>query len=168
MNVNLSSNLIAKYNETRIDVDEVKQRISEHNPETAKKNDEVCISEEGKLALEEKMAETRDAVLPHIQGKISNIRRQYYVDKFGEKLIATEKSKDMDAYFQKMKTMHEEMQDEIERKYENSKQEDVYFISQNGVIEELTKDKEMELLNFAYDSHKSLVLNSMKIWEKGL
>lgn len=165
MNVNVCSNLIAKYNETRIDVDKVKQRLNEQNSESTKKTDEVCISEEGKIALEEKMTEVLAEITPHIEGKLSDISSQYYVDVFGEKLIASEKSKDMDAYFKKMKTIYHEMQEDIETKYNNDKQEEVYFISQNGVIEELTKEKELGLLDYAYESHKTLMENSMKIWK---
>lgn len=34
-------------------------------------------------------------------------------------------------------------------------------------VEKLTKEKELELLRFAYESHKELMTNSMKILEKG-
>lgn len=71
----------------------------------------------------------------------------------------------MDAYFKKMKTIYHEMREDIEIKYDNDKQEEVYFISQNGVIEELTKEKELGLLDYAYESHKTLMENSMKIWK---
>lgn len=161
----MNSNMIAKYNQTRIDVDNIKQKISEQKAGSTKKTDEVCISEEGKTALEEKMIGAHYEAAPHIRGKLSNISSQYYVDAFGEKLIASEKSKDMDAYFQKMKTIHNEMQEKIEEKYDNSEQEEVYFISKSGGIELLTKDKELEMLDSAYESHKSLMLNSLKIWE---
>lgn len=167
MNVNVSSDMIAKYNQTKIDVDNVKQKIIEHKTEVAKKTDEVCISQEGKTALEKRMSEFRDETVLHIKGKLSDISSQYYVDVFGEKLIASEKSKDMDAYFNKMKTIYHEMQKDIEAKYDNDKQEEVYFVSQNGGIEALTKDKELELLDYAYETHKMLMTNSMKIWEKG-
>lgn len=168
MNVNVTSNMIAKYNQTRIDVDKVNRKISEHKAETAKKVDEVCISERGKIALEEKMAEVRGEAAPHIKGKLSDISSQYYVDAFGEKLIASEKSKDMDAYFQKMKTICNEMQEDIEVKYDNCMQEEVYYISQNGEFEMLSEDKELELLDSAYETHKMLIVNSMKIWARGL
>lgn len=167
MNVNLSSNLIAKYNEITIDMDKVKQSISEQNVENPQKKDEIYISEEGKIALEENLSEFRGETVPHIKGKFSEISRQYYVDTFGEKLITSEKSKDMDAFFNKMKTLYHEMQVDIEAKYDNDKQEEVYCISRNGGIEALTKDKEMELLDYAYETHKMLMKNSMKIWEKG-
>ena len=166
MNIKVNSNMITKYNQTKIDMEHVKLKINEHKAEKTKKTDEVCISEEGKIALEKKMMESFDESVPHIEGKISDISSQYYIDTFGEKLLESEKSKDMDAVFKKMKTLHQELQEDIKTKYNNEKNEEVFFINGNGVIEELTMDKEMELLDQAYEAHKMLITNSMKIWEK--
>jgi len=107
MNIKVNSNMIAKYNQTKIDMEHIKLKINEHKAEKTKKTDEVCISEEGKIALEKKMMESFDESVPHIEGKISDISSQYYIDTFGEKLLESEKSKDMDAVFKKMKTLHQ-------------------------------------------------------------
>lgn len=167
MNINTRSHLMATYNEMNVSVENVKQRIGNQKQADSRKMDKCCISEEGKTALEEKMSEAHDNTLPHVAGKISNISRQFYVDMFGEKLQATEKSEEMDAFFVKMQSLHKEMQKEIESKYDNSKQEDIYFVSLTGDVEKLTKEKELELLRFAYESHMDLMTNSMKIWENG-
>ncbi len=167
MNINTRSHLMATYNEMNVNVENVKQRIGNQKTEDSRKMDKCCISEEGKTALAEKLSETHGNSLPHITGKLSNISHQSYVDLFGEKLQTTEKSEDMDAFFVKMQLLHEELQKEIESKYNNSKQEDTYFVSLTGDVEKLTKENELELLRFAYESHKDLMTNSMKIWENG-
>ena len=167
MNINTRSHLMATYHEMSVNVDKVKHRIDNQKWADSRKTDECCISEVGKSALEEKMPKFHDNTMPHITEKLSNISPQSYVDMFGEKLQATEKSEDMDAFFVKMQLLHEELQKEIESKYDNSKQEDIYFVSLTGDVEKLTKEKELELLRFAYESHKELMTNSMKIWEKG-
>lgn len=165
MNINTRSYLMATYNEMTINVDKLKERIDNKKQADSRKTDECCISEEGKTTLEEKMLEAHDNTLLHVAGRLSNISRQYYVDLFGKTLQMTPKSKSMDEFFVKMESLHEEMEKEIESKYDNLREEE-YFVSQNGTIEKLTKEKELELLHFAYESHKTLMRNSIEIWEK--
>ena len=166
MNINTRSHLMATYNEMNVSVENVKQRIGNQKQADSRKMDKCCISEEGKTALEEKMSEAHDNTLPHVAGRLSNISRQYYVDLFGKTLQMTPKTKSIDEFFVKMESLHKEMEKEIESKYDNS-QEEEYFVSQNGTIEKLTKEKEFDLLQFAYESHMELMTNSMKILEKG-
>ena len=161
MNVNLNSNLFARYDEMKIDVDKIKQRFTEQSLEDIDKTDKVSISAEGKAILEEKMSEQHKTSIPHIQGNLSNASRQYYVDTFGQRLQMSSKSRNMDEFFLKMKTLHEEMRKEIEAKYDNS-QEEEYYVAQNGTIEELTKEKELDMLHFAFERHKTLINNSLK------
>lgn len=66
----------------------------------------------------------------------------------------------MDELFIKMESLYEEMAKEIESKYDNL-QEEEYFVSQNGKIEKLSKEKELDLLQFAYESHMELMTNSI-------
>lgn len=165
MNVNTRSHLLATYSKMNVNVENAKQRIGNWKQIDSRKKDECCISEEGKTALEEKRSEVHNSTLPHITGKLSNISRQYYVDLFGKTLQMTPKSQSMDEYFVKMESLHEEMEKEIEDKYDNLRKEE-YFVSQNGMIEKLTKEKELELLHFAYESHKTLMRNSIEIWEE--
>lgn len=166
MNINTRSHLMATYNEMSVNVDKMKHRIDNKKQVDSTKTDECCISKEGKSALEEKMSEAHDNTLPHVAGRLSNISRQYYVDLFGKTLQMTPKTKSIDEFFVKMESLHKEMEKEIESKYDNS-QEEEYFVSQNGTIEKLTKEKEFDLLQFAYESHMELMTNSMKILEKG-
>ncbi|MBQ3559059.1 MAG: hypothetical protein IJA07_06085 [Agathobacter sp.] len=165
MNVNTRSHLLATYSKMNVNVENAKQRIGNWKQIDSRKTDECCISEEGKTTLEEKMLEAHDNTLLHVAGRLSNISRQYYVDLFGKTLQMTQKSKSMDEFFEKMESLHEEMEKEIESKYDNLREEE-YFVSQNGTIEKLTKEKELELLHFAYESHKTLMRNSIEIWEK--
>lgn len=160
MNVNLNSKLISNYAETKIDADKIKQRINEQHYKDLDKTDKITISEEGRNAFEETMNEQRDQAIPHIEGKLSPVSRQYYVDLFGETLQKTKKSKNMDELFIKMESLYEEMAKEIESKYDNL-QEEEYFVSQNGKIEKLSKEKELDLLQFAYESHMELMTNSI-------
>lgn len=135
MNVNTRSHLLATYSKMNVNVENAKQRIGNWKQIDSRKKDECCISEEGKTALGEKLSEVHNSTLPHITGKLSN------------------------------ESLHEEMEKEIEDKYDNLREEE-YFVSQNGTIEKLTKEKELELLHFAYESHKTLMRNSIEIWEK--
>ena len=163
MRINLNSNLIARYDEMKIGVDNIKQRFTEQSLEDVDKSDKVSISAEGRAILEEKMFEQHKTSIPHIQGNLSNISHQYYVDTFGQRLQMSPKSKNMDEFFSKVKTLYEEMETEIESKYDNF-QEGEYYVTQNGKIEKLTKEKELDMLHFAFERHKTLINNSLKFY----
>lgn len=167
MNINVNSPIL-KYDQTKIDVESIKEKIKESKSATTQKTDKLYISDEGRKILEEKMTSFQNENIPHIEGRLTNISTQHYVDVFGQKMIASGKSEDMDAHFKEMKNVYDEMTKDIEEKYNEPMNDEVYFLSQHGGIELLTKEKELEMLNFAYESHKSLVENSRKIWERGL
>ena len=57
------------------------------------------------------------------------------------------------------------MKNSIEEKYAKEDHKTEYYIAESGKIEELTKEKELDMLNRAYESHSTLMAASTEIWQ---
>ena len=56
------------------------------------------------------------------------------------------------------------MKNDIEAKYASDDYKPEYYIAESGRIEELTKDKELDMLKRAYESHSTLMATNTEIW----
>lgn len=69
-----------------------------------------------------------------------------------------------DIYTNKMAATYRLMAEQIEEKYARSDRPTEYYTAEDGSIQELTKDKEMEMLNRAYENHSRFMAVSTQIW----
>lgn len=56
------------------------------------------------------------------------------------------------------------MRERIEAKYADSQRETEYYVADHGEMEELTKEKELEMLDKAYANHSTFLATSTEIW----
>ena len=58
------------------------------------------------------------------------------------------------------------MKDAIEDKYANPDRELEYYVADDGSMQELTKEKELDMLNQAYENHSNFMATSTEIWSE--
>lgn len=69
-----------------------------------------------------------------------------------------------DSYVNKMASAYQLMKDRIEEKYAASDRQKEYYIAADGSTQELTKEKELEMLDNAYETHSRFMATSTQIW----
>lgn len=103
--------------------------------------------------------------------QLSSVSYQNYVDRFestlselgagnGDAAIPNH----FDYHADQMSAAYEQMKNDIEAKYASDDYKPEYYIAESGRIEELTKDKELDMLKRAYESHSTLMAASTEIW----
>ena len=182
-----------QYSSYKVDVDRVKQRI-EKQKDSGNYYDGAEISMEGKKALERRMsalAEQRGVDdIRHLSsvssyGYISDFEKalsdlgkkdvfsEYMTGNYAEEIADItsqfelekgEKTDSFDRHVNKMVSAYNMMRDKIEAKYSDSEHEAEYYVTDNGEIEKLTKEKELEMLDNAYANHSTFMATSTEIW----
>ncbi len=71
-----------------------------------------------------------------------------------------------DSYVNKMASAYQLMKDRIEEKYADPGKQKEYYVAADGSKEELTKEKELEMLDQAYESHSRFMATSTQIWSE--
>jgi len=186
--------LPSRYNEYKVNVDKIKKEI-EKKKGGGSLCDEAVISAEGKKALENRMsalAEHRGVDgIRHLSsvssyGYISdfekalsdlgkgNVDSEYMTGNY-EKEVANivtkfeseegEKTDSFERHVNKMVSVYNLIRDRIEKKYSDFDKEVEYYVADNGEIEELTKEKELEMLDKAYANHSEFMATSTEIWQ---
>ena len=124
-----------------VDTDKVRQRILQANKDRTANhhhNDSVDISDEGLNALKEKMS-----AIGHI-GQAGDIKELSSLNSGAYQL----------------------MKERIEEKYTMPDHQKEYYTAEDGSIQELTKEKELEMLDKAYETHNSFMATSTQIWSE--
>lgn len=103
--------------------------------------------------------------------QLSSVSYQNYVDHFESTLSELEASNGdaaiqnhFDYHADQMSAAYEQMKNDIEAKYASDDYKPEYYIAESGRIEELTKDKELDMLKRAYESHSTLMATNTEIW----
>lgn len=103
--------------------------------------------------------------------QLSSVSYQNYVDRFESTLSELEASngdaaiqKHFDYHADQMSVAYEQIKNDIEAKYASDDYKPEYYIAESGRIEELTKDKELDMLKRAYESHSTLMATNTEIW----
>ena len=186
--------LPSQYNGYKVNVDRVKQEIEKQKNSNISLCDQAEISAEGKKALESKMSalagERHMEDICHLSsvssyGYISdfekalsdlgkgNVSGDYVTGAYEEDIayIASKfeeedggKTDSFDRHVNKAVAAYNMMRDRIEAKYANSQREAEYYVADYGEIEELTKEKELEMLDKAYANHSTFIATSTEIW----
>lgn len=66
----------------------------------------------------------------------------------------------------RMAAAYNKMKNGIEEKYASEDYEPEYYVTESGKIEELTKEKELDMLNQAYENHSDFMATSTEIWSE--
>ncbi len=93
---------------------------------------------------------------------------QAEVDALKEKFEVKEgaKADTFDSYVNKMASAYQLMKDRIEEKYAASGGGKEYYTAEDGSIQELTKEKELEMLDKAYETHSRFMATNTQIWSE--
>ena len=76
------------------------------------------------------------------------------------------KSDSFEHHVNRMATAYNKMKNSIEEKYAEQDYEPEYYVTESGKIEELTKEKELDMLNQAYENHSNFMATSTEIWSE--
>jgi len=71
-----------------------------------------------------------------------------------------------DSYVNKMASAYQLIKDRIEEKYAMSDRQKEYYVAADGSTQELTKEKELEMLDNAYETHSRFMATSTQIWSE--
>ncbi|MDE6714178.1 MAG: hypothetical protein K2K20_10615, partial [Lachnospiraceae bacterium] len=71
-----------------------------------------------------------------------------------------------DSYVNKMAFVYQLMKDRIEEKYAASDRQKEYYTAADGSTQELTKEKELEMLDSAYETHSRFMATNTQIWSE--
>lgn len=186
--------LPSQYNRYKVNVDRVKQEIEKQKNSSIRLCDQAEISAEGKKALESRMStlagERHMEDIRHLSSVSSygyindfekalsdmgkgNVSDEYVTGAYEEDIayIASkfeeedgEKTDSFDRHINKAVAAYNMMRERIEAKYADSKRETEYYVADHGEMEELTKEKELEMLDKAYVNHSTFLATSMQVW----
>ena len=76
------------------------------------------------------------------------------------------KTNTFDSYVNKMTAAYQLMKDHIEEKYTMPDHQKEYYTADDGSMQELTREKEIEMLDKAYETHSRFMATSTQIWSE--
>ncbi len=91
---------------------------------------------------------------------------QESVDALKARFEEGEGSGAFDSYVNKMASAYQLLKDRIEEKYAAPDRQKEYYAAEDGSIQELTKEKELEMLDKAYETHSRFMAVSTQIWSE--
>ncbi len=155
----------------RVDVDRIKQRLQQADKNSVsnqRQSDSVNISGEGRAALREKVSAMGGIGQNEDITKLSpmNFGIMNDFEKIMSELGGETKTDTFDSYVNKMASAYQLMKDRIEEKYAAADRQKEYYIAADGSTQELTKEKELEMLDNAYETHSRLMATSTQIWSE--
>lgn len=152
-----------------VSTNQIRQQWQQGNRENnAVKNDTVDISKAGQDALTNKMFALHDKKKNVEVGHLSPISSQSMIDDF-EKAVSAQKTEGVktntfDAHVNQMVSAYCTMKKRIEEKYADSGRKQEYYVADDGSIQELNKEKELEMLDRAYVKHSEFMAATTEIW----
>lgn len=87
-------------------------------------------------------------------------------DIFAQEDTESVKSDSFEHHVNRMAAAYNKMKNSIEEKYAAEDYEPEYYVTESGKIEELTKEKELDMLNKAYENHSNFMATSTEIWSE--
>lgn len=167
----------------RADTDRIRQRIQQAEKDSTvnkAKEDQIEISEEGRRALMEKMPAVKRTEDPQNIGKLSPVYNgsQKMLNEFESMLSGTDrlqgsfekeegtKTDTFERHVNQMVAAYEQMRERIEQKYASGDSETMTDTAKDGSTSTMTKEKELEMLDQAYETHSRFMAASTKIWEE--
>ena len=171
MSINITERQLPhQYEKYAVDMDRVKQKIKQADKDnaTVAGNDAVDISKAGRNALENKISALSRAGQNKAAGKLSPVSSFNVMSDF-ERAVSAEKeegvkSNTFDYHVNQMVSAYKKMRNGIEEKYADTDREQQYYVADDGSIQKLTKEKELEMLDKAYEQHSKFMVASTEIW----
>ena len=171
MSINITERQLPhQYEKYVVDMDRVKQKIKQADKDnaTVAGNDAVDISRAGRNALENKISALSRAGQNKAVGKLSPVSSFSVMSDF-ERAVSAEKeegvkSNTFDYHVNQMVSAYKRMRNGIEEKYADTDREQQYYVADDGSIQKLTKEKELEMLDKAYEQHSKFMATSTEIW----
>lgn len=171
MSINVSEGQLPhQYEKYVVDMDRVKQKIEQVDKDNVAVtgNDTVDISKAGRNALENKISTLSRAGQNKAAVKLSPVSSFSVMSDF-ERAVSAEKeegvkSNTFDYHVNQMVSAYKRMRNGIEEKYADTDREQQYYVADDGSIQELTKEKELEMLDKAYEKHSKFMAASTEIW----
>lgn len=155
------------YNNTNIMYSAIKQNSREHTKQNALAD------------LEKKMTQYKDTVSISKTGQesfkhLSSVSSMEYQSRFEKEVMDIFAKEDTDGvktdsfehHVNRMAAAYNKMKNDIEEKYASEDYEPEYYVTESGKIEELTKEKELDMLNQAYENHSNFMATSTEIWSE--
>ena len=144
--------------------------IRKNSGETARQN----VPKE----LEKKMGQYKDTLSISRTGQesvrhLSSVNSMNYVNRFEKEVTdifakeetnGNDRSDSFEHHVNRMAAAYEKMKNSIDQKYAAEGREPEYYVSETGKIEELTKEKELAMLDMAYKNHSTFMAASTEIW----
>ena len=157
-----------QYTGYSVDVARVRQKLEEQIT-VQYPQDTAEISEAGKRALKNEMSTMSTERQFAVAGHLSSVSSYEYCSRFEKELTELkgdndEKTNCFEHHVNKMVSVYEKMKANLEVKYENDSETVEYYVSEDGSIAQLTKEKELEFLQNAYEKHSLLMATSTGIW----
>lgn len=158
----------------QVDADRIKQRLQQEadrrGQASGQRSDSVAISEEGRNALREEMAAFKREGLPEDMGKALSLSTGAYgiMNDF-EKLITEQegtRTDTFDSHVNKMAYAYQVMKERIEEKYAAPDRRQEYYAAEDGSMQELTREKELAMLDQAYETHSRFMAANTQIWSE--
>lgn len=145
-----------------------------------KLNSEEYKKQSSSTELEKKMTQYTDTLSISKTGQkifkhLSSVSSMDYVNRFENEVTEVFAKEDttqglkadtFEHHVNRMATAYNKMKNSIEEKYEAQDYEPEYYVTESGKIEELTKEKEMDMLNQAYENHSNFMATSTEIWSE--
>ena len=198
MSMSISEMYISRQEDRyEIDVKKTKNKMQQAKEQyqSLSSRDTAVISEEGRKALQNKMAafaKTGTATevrrlssassfgycndYEKILSELSNgsVSDEFVTENYSKEKVDALKSKfefqeevktdSFDCHVNKMVSAYNLMKDAIEDKYAYPDRELEYYVADDGSMQELTKEKELEMLDKAYEKHSIFMAASTEIW----
>lgn len=153
-----------------VDMDRIRQesKRADRSNDIVIRNDTVDISRAGRNALENKMSALSRAGQNKAAGKLSPVSSFSVISDF-ERAVSAEKeegikSNTFDYHVNQMVSTYKRMRNGIEEKYADTDREQQYYVADDGSIQKLTKEKELAMLEKAYEKHSKFMAASTEIW----
>lgn len=155
------------YNNTNITYSAIEQN--------SRKNTKQNVSAD----LEKKMTQYTDTLFISKTGQenfkhISSVSSMEYQNRFEKEVTDIFVQKDTEGvksysfehHVNRMAAAYNRMKNSIEEKYASEDYEPEYYVTESGKIEELTKEKELDMLDKAYENHSNFMATSTEIWSE--
>ena len=160
--------ITSQYSGYSVDVARVRQRLEEQEA-VQYPQDTAEISEAGKRALEKEMSAMSIGRQFAVAGHLSSVSSYEYCSRFEKELTELKRDNDtktncFEYHVNKMVSVFEKMKADLEVKYDGDSETVEYYVSEDGSIAQLTKEKELEFLQNAYEKHSLLMATSTGIW----
>lgn len=155
------------YNNTSITYSAIEQNSRKHTKQNAPAD------------LEKKMTQYTDTLSISKTGQesfqhISSVSSMEYQNRFEKEVTDVFAKEDTEGvkldsfehHVNRMAAAYNKIKNSIEEKYAAEDYEPEYYVTESGKMEELTKEKELDMLNQAYENHSNFMATSTEIWSE--